>query len=50
MRYNLEGVVFRSVSNTANGDVDSRTVFLYRQADDIVTATYSGGGALYPIS
>ena len=43
MHYNLEGKVFRSVSNTDNGDVDARTLFHYRQAGDVVTADYSGG-------
>jgi hypothetical protein len=43
VEYNLEGKVFRSVSNTGNGDVDAETVFHYRQTADIVTADYSGG-------
>ena len=44
MDYNLEGKVFRSVANTANGDVGTETLFRYRQAADMVTADYSGGG------
>ena len=43
VEYNLEGKVFRSVSNTGNGEVDAETVFRYRQTADIVTADYSGG-------
>lgn len=43
MPYNLDGMVFRSMSNTANGDVGAETRFYYRQSGDIVTATYSGG-------
>ena len=43
-QYSLEGKVFRSVSNTGNGDVGADTVFHYRQAGEIVTADYSGGG------
>ena len=43
MVYNLEGKVFRSVSNTDNGDVGAETLFRYRQTADIVTADYSGG-------
>ena len=39
----LDGKVFRSVSNTANGEVDGETVFHYSQSGDIVTALYSGG-------
>lgn len=46
MDYNLEGKVFRSVSNTGNGEVGAGTRFHYRQAGDIVTADYSGGGIL----
>ena len=44
MEYNLEGKTFRSVSNTANGEVGAETVFRYHQSGDIVTATYDGGG------
>lgn len=44
MDYNLEGKVFRSVSNTDNGEVNADTLFHYRQDGDIVTADYSGGG------
>lgn len=43
MQYNLDGKVFRSVSNTANGEVGAETSFHYRQSGDIVTADYSGG-------
>lgn len=43
MEYNLDGRVFRSVSNTDNGDVGAETRFRYRQTADIVTADYSGG-------
>ena len=46
MEYNLEGKVFRSVSNTSNGEVGADTRFHYRQAGDIVTANYRGGGIL----
>jgi hypothetical protein len=40
IRYNLEGVVFRSVSNTATDDVDSKTVFHYRQATDVLPGVF----------
>jgi hypothetical protein len=43
MDYNLDGKVFRSVSNAANGEVGSETRFHYRQNGSIVTATYQGG-------
>jgi hypothetical protein len=41
--FNLDGRVFRSISNTANGEVSADTIFHYHQADDVVTATYHGG-------
>ena len=43
MDYNLDGKVFRSVSNTDNGEVGAETRFHYRQAGEIVTADYRGG-------
>jgi len=43
MDYNLEGRVFRSVSNTDNGEVGVDTLFHYRQTADVVTAHYVGG-------
>ena len=43
MKYNLDGKVFRSVSNTDNGDAGADTLFYYHQADDLVTADYRGG-------
>jgi uncharacterized damage-inducible protein DinB len=43
MQYSLDGAVFRSVSNTANGEVNAATVFHYHQSADVVTATYEGG-------
>ena len=44
MEYNLDGKMFRSISNTANGEVGAETIFRYRQAGEVVTATYDGGG------
>jgi hypothetical protein len=38
------GRVFRSVSNTTNGEVSSETLFSYRHENAIVWATYAGGG------
>ncbi len=35
--------VFRSISNTDNGEVSSETIFTYHQEGEIVTAEYSGG-------
>ena len=46
MSIHYHGKTFRSVSNTANGEVSTETLFHYQQQADIVTATYSGGGIL----
>jgi len=43
MEYNLEGKIFRSVTNTENGEVGADTVFRYHQSGTIVSAEYSGG-------
>jgi hypothetical protein len=43
---NYDGRRFRSVANTANGEVGARTVFAYHQEGDAVWATYRGGVAL----
>ncbi|VUC20742.1 unnamed protein product [Clonostachys rosea] len=38
-----DGKTFRSVTNTANGEVGAETFFHYHQQADIVWAEYSGG-------
>ena len=43
MKYNLDGKIFRSIANTENGEVESDTLFYYRQHGHVVTADYSGG-------
>ncbi len=40
---NYNNKVFKSVSNTNNGEVSSETIFRYYQEDDIVWGTYKGG-------
>ena len=40
---NYDGRKFRSVSNSAAGDVGDRTFFYYRQKDRIVWGDYYGG-------
>lgn len=40
---NYNQKIFRSASNTDNGEVGSDTVFYYRQEGNIVAATYHGG-------
>ena len=39
-----DGRRFRTVANTANGEVGAETVFEYHQEGDAVWATYRGGG------
>lgn len=34
---------FQTVSNTANGETSSDTVFLYKQSGDVLTSSYAGG-------
>ena len=41
MNYNNKK--FRSISNTDNGETSEETIFEYKQKDNILTATYSGG-------
>lgn len=41
MNYNNKK--FRPVSNTDNGETSEDTIFEYRQRDNILTSTYSGG-------
>ena len=36
MTFNLDGKVFRSISNTANGEVGAETRFRYRQSGEEV--------------
>ncbi len=43
MKYNLEGKIFRSVTNTENGEVGADTLFYYRQNGNVVSAQYYGG-------
>jgi hypothetical protein len=38
---------FRSVSNTANGEVNEETVFHYQQHGFLVSATYTGGAIIF---
>ncbi|QJW89661.1 n-acetylglutamate synthase [Spirosoma taeanense] len=38
-----DGKTFRSVTNTANGEVNEETLFHYRQQGQIVWAEYAGG-------
>jgi hypothetical protein len=44
MTIDYDGRVFRPVVNAPNGEVTASTEFHYRQAGDLLTATYTGGG------
>ena len=46
-RPDYDGRRFRSLANSAGGDVDAATVFHYRQTGDIVWATYEGGAVAF---
>jgi hypothetical protein len=43
MGFDYDGRRFRAVRNSASGEVGGETVFEYRQAGDLVWATYAGG-------
>ena len=47
MRINYNDRRFRAVDTIGSGDVDSDTVFHYRQEGDVVWATYTGGGVSF---
>jgi hypothetical protein len=47
MTFSYEGRVFRSITNSAGGDVSGETTFHYRQSGSLVWATYAGGSVLF---
>jgi len=46
MQFNYEGRVFRSVSNSTNGEAGAETHFHYHQQENVVWAAYGGGKVL----
>ena len=44
---NYNDRIFRSISNTENGEVSEETIFNYQQNSFLVSATYTGGGILF---
>lgn len=42
-RINYNNRLFKSISNSENGEVSNQTVFYYFHNLDVVTGTYSGG-------
>ncbi|WP_166243021.1 n-acetylglutamate synthase [Paenibacillus turpanensis] len=41
-----DGRIFKTINNTANGEVNQQTIFRYYQKDQVVWADYSGGGII----
>lgn len=42
-KINFHNRIFRSISNSATGEVDDLTIFKYQQKENIILGTYSGG-------
>jgi hypothetical protein len=47
MDVNYDERIFRSVANSAGGDVGGETLFHYRQTGGVVWATYAGGSVAF---
>ena len=45
--YNLNNKRFAVLENSENGEVDSTTIFEYKQNENLVTAEYHGGTIKY---
>ena len=45
--YNFNNKTFSLVENSENGNATSKTIFRYKQEDNLVTADYHGGGIKY---
>lgn len=43
MKCDLEGKIFRSVTNSDNGEVGADTIFRYHQSGNVVSAECDGG-------
>ncbi len=46
-KINYDNKLFKSTSNSETGEVSSETVFHYHQKDELVWATYEGGGIVF---
>lgn len=46
LKHHLDGKVFRSVSNSENGEVGPETLFYYHQRGALVWAEYRGGSVV----
>ncbi len=45
--FNFNNKTFSLVENSENGQVNSETLFKYKQDGDVITADYSGGTVIY---
>ena len=45
--FNFNNKTFSLVGNSENGSATSKTIFKYKQVDNLVTADYHGGGIKY---
>lgn len=43
---NYHNKIFKSITNTANGEVGNETIFHYQQKGNVVWAEYSGGAII----
>jgi len=43
---NYNNKIFKSLSNTSNGEVGEETIFYYKQVNNLVNAEYKGGSIL----
>ena len=43
MKFNYNNKTFTSISNSGSGEVDGETRFSYKQTENVLWATYSGG-------
>lgn len=47
MKINYDNRVFKSVENSASGEVSGETTFYYHQKDEAVWAEYAGGAIVF---
>lgn len=46
-KINYDGRIFRSVANSATGEVSAATTFYYHQKNEVVWAEYAGGAIVF---
>ncbi|WP_203257724.1 hypothetical protein [Hyunsoonleella ulvae] len=45
--FNFNNKIFSLIDNSENGQVNSETLFKYKQDGNLITADYSGGSVIY---